>query len=126
MGVLRAVSTHVLTDLVSDSLNLDEEVGAKQLFASLRKRANWRQEGLTVASALVILRFLQQLCEGHNKETQNYVGATMLRAMGGVLAEAARVVHPPAVDVVVRALDALTEALQGPCVQNQVGGGCFG
>lgn len=74
-----------------------------------------------------ILRFLQLLCEGHNRDLQEYVrfqGRTstdLVTCTADFLAVSSRFSCPATIDLVIQCVDTLIEFVQNPCYSNQKG-----
>lgn len=73
-----------------------------------------------------VLRFLQLLCEGHNKKMQEYLqhqGKTsidLVTCAADFLAAASRHIHPASIRLVIQCVDTLVEVVQNPCRTNQL------
>ncbi|KAJ1490986.1 hypothetical protein T484DRAFT_3262606 [Baffinella frigidus] len=80
---------------------------------------------LVGAHAGEVLRFLQLLCEGHNREMQEYMrkqGGTsvdLVTFTADFLASVSRCIHPGSVRLASQCIDTLIEFVQNPCYANQ-------
>jgi hypothetical protein len=72
-----------------------------------------------------VLRFLQLLCEGHNREMQEYMrfqGKTsvdLVTCAADFVAACSRHMHPASIDFAIQCVDSLIEFVQNPCYGNQ-------
>eukprot|EP00960_Hanusia_phi_P040112 754256-Hanusia_phi.AAC.3 len=75
--------------------------------------------------ALLILRFLQLLCEGHNREMQEYMrfqgkkSIDLVSSCAEFLAACSRHMHPCSIAYAIQCVDTLVEFVQNPCYKNQ-------
>jgi hypothetical protein len=115
-------------------MRLSADLGS-QCAASNRLLTIQAIEELTRADRLVqsflgsypkeVLRFLQLLCEGHNREMQEYMryqGKTsidMVTSAADFLAACSRHMHPASIELAIQCVDSLVEFIQNPCYRNQ-------
>ena len=72
-----------------------------------------------------VLRFLQLLCEGHNRDMQEYMrfqGKTsidMVTCASDFVAACSRYMHPASIGFANQCVDSLIEFVQNPCYRNQ-------
>lgn len=96
--------------------------------ASAHAGADGGTDLLKQTALLDRLRFVQLLCEGHNRQMQNFLrdGGGVRRPMNVVaatmdlLVELHDKISPSTMELGLRVLDTLIEFVQGPCAGNQV------
>ena len=75
--------------------------------------------------AIEVLRFLQLLCEGHNRKMQDFVrdqgknSSDLVVYIADFLVSASRQMYPMGIPLVLQCLDTLIEFVQNPCPANQ-------